>query len=393
MADITESQLLLYQDGELSGEEERQVEAYLRENPGVAEDMAWWDKEKAVLRGVDGLGRMSNEDFIKTVDELVLEDADHRSAPSTEPQEGAGLLFFFSHLKTRITIAVISLSLTFAGGVAVSLGFIAWRTQQAVMSLQGPGLILMQRTAPVLRGSSEVDENARDRVYALRKEKRSLSEPKFQYSVEPQEYRSVRTQLEKVCEKDDTVASCRDRLSRLNRLRNLERQSERVGGTQVDETGKFSLDPVWFRDGPLIFNLEVLDVPEASKQFKHLSRPTNYKGPRYEMRLGYLADGDDVSVDRDMRLNVRISAEEFIDGQGLWCLIINSCAKEGTISAVYGDNSGKAIELLEPIKVVPGELTPLAGWPLRKRLGVDKLTIVLKVGERQFSKTVTYNIE
>ena len=86
MADITESQLLAYQDGDLTGEEKRQFEEYLRENPGVAEDMAWWDKEKAILRGVHGLGRMSNEDFIKTVDELVLEDTDHRAAPSAEPQ-------------------------------------------------------------------------------------------------------------------------------------------------------------------------------------------------------------------------------------------------------------------------------------------------------------------
>ena len=316
MAEITESQLLAYQDGDLTGEEKRQVEEYLRENPEVAEELAWWDKEKTILRGVHGLGRMSNEEFIKTVDELVLVDEGRMAVSPVEPDRVTGLIFFLSYLKTRIIIAIISFSITFAGGVAVSLGFIAWRTQQVIMSLQGPGLILLPRTAPLLRGT-----------------------------------------------------------------------------TEVDDTGQFSLNPVWFRDGPLVFNLEDLDVPEKSTRYKYLSSPTNFKGPRYEMRLGYLADGNEVSVDMDMRLNARISAEEFIDGQGIWCLISNSCAKQGTISAVYRDSSGTETQFIKPIKVVPGELTPLAGWSIGKPFGVDKVTIVLKVGEQEYSRTVTYNVK
>ena len=313
MADITESQLLAYQDGDLAGEEKRQVEEYLSENPGVAEEMAWWDKERATLRGVHGLGRMSNEDFIKTVDELVLEDTDHIAAPSAEPQEAAGLLSFLSYLKTRITVAVISFSITFAGGVAVSLGFIAWRTQQAIMSFQGPAQILVPM---VTRGSVTTPEGE-----------------------------------------------------------------------------KYSPIPVWFQEGPLIFNLEVLDVPAPEARFRHLKSPTSFQEPRYEMRLGYIKEGGDVSIGTDIRLNVRISAEEFIDGQGVWCLITNSCAKEGTISAVYGDSKGVEENLIAPTKVKPGELNPLAGWSLGEPLGVDKVTIVLKVGEQEFSKTVTYKVK
>lgn len=313
MAEITESQLLAYQDGELAGEEERQVEAYLRENPVVAEDMAWWDKEKAILRGVHGLGRMSNEEFIKTVDELVLEDTDHRSAPPAEPQEEAGLLSFLSYLKTRITVAVISFSITFAGGVAVSLGFIAWRTQQAIMSFQGPAQILVPMVTR--------------------------------------------------------------------------------GGVTTPEGEKYSPIPVWFQEGPLIFNLEVLDVHAPKARFKHLKSPTGFRDPRYEKRLGYIKEGGDVSAGTDIRLNVRISAEEFIDGQGIWCLITNSCAKEGTISADYGTSKGVEKNFIAPTKVKPGELNPLEGWSLGPPLGVDKVTIVLKVGEQEFSRTVTYNVK
>ena len=312
MAEITESQLLAYQDGDLAGEEERQVEEYLRENPGVAEDMAWWDKEKAILRGVHGLGRMSNEEFIKTVDELVVEDTDHRAAPSAEPQDEAGLLSFLRYLKTRITVAVISFSITFAGGVAVSLGFIAWRTQQAIMSFQGPAQILVPM---VTRGSVSTPEGE-----------------------------------------------------------------------------KYSPIPVWFQEGPLIFNLEVLDVPKPSTRFIHLSSPTSFQKPRYEMRLGYIREGGDVSIGKDVRLNVRISAEEFVDGQGIWCLIINSCAKQGTISAVYRDSKGAKNDLIRPTKVKPGELNSLAGWSLIEPLGVDTVTIVLKVGDRQYPKTITYTV-
>jgi len=79
------------------------------------------------------------------------------------------------------------------------------------------------------------------------------------------------------------------------------------------------------------------------------------------MRLGYIKEGGDVSIGMDIRLNVRISAEEFIDGQGIWCLITNSCAKEGTILAVYGDSKGVEENLIAPTKVKPGELNPLAG--------------------------------
>ena len=45
------------------------------------------------------------------------------------------------------------------------------------------------------------------------------------------------------------------------------------------------------------------------------------------------------------------------------------------------------------MKVVPGELAPLAGWSLGQPLGVDKVTVILEVGEQKFSRAVTYKVK
>ena len=84
---------------------------------------------------------------------------------------------------------------------------------------------------------------------------------------------------------------------------------------------------------------------------------------------------------------------EFIDTQGIWCLIINSCAKEGKLSAVHKDSSGKENKFIKPMKVVPRELTPLGGWSLGQPLGLDRVTVILEVGEQKFSGAVTYKVK
>ena len=45
------------------------------------------------------------------------------------------------------------------------------------------------------------------------------------------------------------------------------------------------------------------------------------------------------------------------------------------------------------MKVVPRELTPLGGWSLGQPLGLDRVTVILEVGEPKFSGAVTYKVK
>ena len=66
--------LMLYEDGELSEEESRKVEEFLKEHPDVAKDMLWWEKESATLKKM-GVGRLSHEEFKKKIADVVNKDA------------------------------------------------------------------------------------------------------------------------------------------------------------------------------------------------------------------------------------------------------------------------------------------------------------------------------
>lgn len=79
--------LMLYEDGELSEEENLEVEDYLRKNPSIADDMSWWENESAALKKL-GVGRLSHDQFKKKIKDIV----GRNSIPSDQSPEPENLV-------------------------------------------------------------------------------------------------------------------------------------------------------------------------------------------------------------------------------------------------------------------------------------------------------------
>jgi hypothetical protein len=309
--DYTDEELMDYADGLLNEEDTIAIGAAIKDDPKLAARVEEFEASFV-------MAALANQKMV----------AEAPTFESVQARANAGFFFYLNYLKTRLMVSVISLSITFTGGIAASAAFLAWRTQQAIMSFQASGMALMQPAMIMTRGGKE-------------------------YSTVP------------ILQPSIVVT--------------------RSGKSEI----KYSNTPVWYQKGPLIFNFEVLKVLSPKQRFSDY----DFKKPRYEMKLGYLTDGQNISIDNDIRLNVRIDAEKFIKAQGHWCLITNSCEKFGKISLNYTESTGAVTKLISERKIAPGELMPLIGWSIGKPMGIDKIAFKLAVSDKVFKKSISYKVK
>jgi hypothetical protein len=141
---ISDEDLMDYADGLLNSDKAAEVERAIAQDQELFERVEQFRTSFAMATAADDFAQST----FPTLEEIETELAT-RGAVETPASVKAG---FLQTLRVKIIVAAVSLSVTFAGGVAATVGYVGWRVQQALMSIQTVG----QTVAPmVTRGSQE----------------------------------------------------------------------------------------------------------------------------------------------------------------------------------------------------------------------------------------------
>ena len=144
---VSDEDLMDYADGILDQGKASEVERAIGDDPELQEKVELFRTSFSMAAAADDYAQST----FPTLDEIETELATRPMAVIEKPAK-FGLL---QTLRAKIIVAMVSVSVTFAGGVAATVGFVGWRVQQALMSFQTVG----QAAAPMItRGSDHKDK-------------------------------------------------------------------------------------------------------------------------------------------------------------------------------------------------------------------------------------------
>ena len=142
--EYSDEDLMDYADSRLDEKTSTEMEAVIAADPALLERVEEFRSSFVMASIADDFAQST----VPSLDEIEAMISEREMAVQPEPQSYSLL----AYLRGRILVALVSLSLTFAGGVAATVGFVAWRVQQALVGFQTTGSVLMRQGALVTRG-------------------------------------------------------------------------------------------------------------------------------------------------------------------------------------------------------------------------------------------------
>lgn len=143
--EFSDEDLMDYADGLAEEEIAARIETALATDPNLATRIEEFQSSFVIASMADEFAQSTAPSF----EEMEAAIAERESTAVEQTQR----LGFFEYLRTRIVLTLVSISLTFSGGVAATMGFVAWRVQQSLVGFQTVGPVALQ-----LRGAS-TDKN------------------------------------------------------------------------------------------------------------------------------------------------------------------------------------------------------------------------------------------
>jgi len=155
--DYSDEDLMDYADGRLDEKTSTEIEAAIEADPALLERVEEFRSSFVMASIADDFAQST----VPSLDEMEAMISEREMAVQAEPQSYSLL----AYLRGRILVALVSLSLTFAGGVAATVGFVAWRVQQALVGFQTTGSVLMRQGALVTRGPQADNKQAAQPIW------------------------------------------------------------------------------------------------------------------------------------------------------------------------------------------------------------------------------------
>ena len=132
--EYSDEQIMDYVDGFLSDEEAAAVEEAIKNDPSLNE------KAKKFRSSLQ-MATMANQLAVSKAPSF--EEITERIA-AKKRKESSSFLFYLTYLKNRLMVTIISVSIALVGSIGASIGFLAWRTQQVIMSFQVPAQVVVR---------------------------------------------------------------------------------------------------------------------------------------------------------------------------------------------------------------------------------------------------------
>ena len=133
---FSDEDLMDYADGVLDEHTTAKIDQAIEDDPSLLDRIEEFRSSFAMAAIADDFAQ-STVPSLAEMEEAIAA----RERGAVVPEKAYGLL---EALRARIMVVLVSLSLTFAGGVAATMGFVAWRVQQAVVSFQFPAVAVVR---------------------------------------------------------------------------------------------------------------------------------------------------------------------------------------------------------------------------------------------------------